>query len=147
MWVNEVRARSHLPPASHGGQVRGTSCGGGARASLPHGLNPFQDLFLWSGCVRHERKGPRTPNPDHKGTNTIGREVREEIGWSEALRVQRGNSFHDTKEWSTVALQLLTRFAPSNYFLFTDFKGERAPQTPLPLSPLMPALITWPLKA
>ena len=22
----------------------------------------------------------RTPNPDHKGTNTIGREVREEIG-------------------------------------------------------------------
>ena len=23
---------------------------------------------------------PRTPNPDHKGTNTIGREVREEIG-------------------------------------------------------------------
>ena len=22
---------------------------------------------------------PRTPNPDHKGTNTIGREVREEI--------------------------------------------------------------------
>ena len=48
--------------------------------TIPHGLYPFQDLFLWSGCVRSSSFVPRTPNPDHKGTNTIGREVREEIG-------------------------------------------------------------------
>ena len=33
------------------------------------------------GRVEGVPSGTRTPNPDHKGTNTIGREVREEIGW------------------------------------------------------------------
>ena len=47
---------------------------GGARPSNICSYPPMVGLRLSS----------RTPNPDHKGTNTIGREVREEIGWSEA---------------------------------------------------------------
>ena len=67
------------PPVGEGtmgGQVPGLRFqpAGASRTLLPSKICSY-------GRVEGVPPFPRTPNPDHKGTNTIGREVREEIGW------------------------------------------------------------------
>ena len=55
---------------------------------------------------------PRTPNPDHKGTNTIGREVREEIGWENGRRMNGNNSWMKGRSWSCSTVHSSVLFHP-----------------------------------
>ena len=78
---------------------------------------PFQYLFLWSWGVLALRSSPRcaslrTPNPDHKGTNTIGREVREEIGWENGRRMNGNNSWMKGRSWSCSTVHSSVLFHP-----------------------------------
>ena len=66
--LNPMKSQFNLPPPLYDFFTR-SALRSSATLTLPIFV-PMVGLRLSS----------RTPNPDHKGTNTIGREVREEIG-------------------------------------------------------------------